>query len=167
MVNRGDYRIEIHLFWEKIPILGVNFGTTVLAKRISALPPLGTLPAFPISSPGTPRPDRQERDLMTEAQPNLFTRGDTFFGVCEALGEDLGIHSNWLRLGFAGIFFLAPVAVVTGYLALGVIIALTRRLVPNPVRPRSVQIEQSAEAAPAAETVPMAANETEALPLAA
>ena len=103
----------------------------------------------------------------TDRQPNLFTREDTFFGVCEALGEDLGIHSNWLRLGFAGIFFLAPVAVVLGYLALGLIIALTRRLVPNPARPQTAPAAETVEAAPTTETVPVPANEPEALPLAA
>lgn len=104
---------------------------------------------------------------MTEAQPNLFTREDTFFGVCEALGEDIGIHGNWLRLTFAGAFFFAPLPVVAGYLALGLIIFLTRRLVPNVARPQPLAIEQSAEAVPTVEAAPLAANEPEALPLAA
>ena len=103
----------------------------------------------------------------TDRQPNLFTREDTFFGVCEALGEDLGIHSNWLRLAFAGIFFLAPVAVVIGYLALGLIIALTRRLVPNPALPQTAPVDQTTDAVAALDPLPIAANEAEALPMAA
>lgn len=105
--------------------------------------------------------------LTSERQPNLFTREDTFFGVCEALGEDLGIHSNWLRLAFAGAFFFAPLQVVLGYLALGLVVAVTRRLFPNPARQQTAQIEQSVEVTASAETVPVAANEPELVPLAA
>ena len=31
---------------------------------------------------------------------NLFTRDDTFFGICEGVGEDFGFNANWRRLAF-------------------------------------------------------------------
>ena len=70
---------------------------------------------------------------MQAVQGNLFTRDDTFFGVCEGIGQDLGIHANWLRLGFALTLFFSPVAAIGGYAAAGAIVALTRWLAPVPV----------------------------------
>lgn len=111
---------------------------------------------------------------MTSA-PNLFTRDDTFLGVCEALGEDFGIHANWLRLGLAGALFFAPVPVIVTYLALGVLVAASRWLFPAPVAPQLMTddrvaapaMEQSDAATTAAEVQPVPANEQELLPLAA
>jgi hypothetical protein len=51
---------------------------------------------------------------MQTAQPNLFTRPDTFFGVCQGLGEDLRFHPNILRLALAGLFFWSPYIAVAG-----------------------------------------------------
>lgn len=62
---------------------------------------------------------------------SLLSRGDTFFGVCEGLGEDLGIHSNLIRLAFAGLLFWNPVAALISYLAAGSFVAALRWLVPN------------------------------------
>ena len=45
---------------------------------------------------------------MTTTQPSLFTRPDTFFGVCQGIGEDLGIHPNLFRVSFGMAFFFAP-----------------------------------------------------------
>ena len=124
---------------------------------------------------------------MTDAQPNMFNRGDTFFGVCQALGEDIGIHSNWLRLAFAGAFFFAPMPVVAGYLGLGLIVALVRWIAPVPQSAivSSASDDASVEAGPAlapaaglfgtdrSATTPayaaedQSADEPEALPLAA
>ncbi|HEX8256593.1 MAG TPA: PspC domain-containing protein [Allosphingosinicella sp.] len=97
---------------------------------------------------------------MQSYQPYLFNRSDTFFGVCEGLGEDFGFNANYLRVALALAIFWNPVMVAGGYAGAGVIVALSRWLVPNP-RP--------APAVEAAET-PMPANTTEpaeALPLAA
>ena len=38
---------------------------------------------------------------MQDTNSSVLTRDDTFFGVCEAIGEDLGINAQLLRLGFA------------------------------------------------------------------
>ncbi len=105
---------------------------------------------------------------MTDTQPNLFTRDDTFFGVCEALGEDVGVHSNWLRLAFAGAFFFSPAAVVAGYFVLGLIVAVSRWIAPAPARPQPSPIaEQTGDAEREMMAIPSPANEAEPLPIAA
>jgi phage shock protein C len=68
---------------------------------------------------------------MQDRQPNLFTREDTMFGVCEGLGEDLGINPLWLRLALTGFLFLQPAAAIGTYLAAGAIVFGSRWLFPN------------------------------------
>lgn len=69
--------------------------------------------------------------MTTATHQNLFTRDDTFFGVCEALGEDLHIPSNLLRISLAPLLIWNPVGTVVGYLAVGVVIASIRFIFPN------------------------------------
>lgn len=76
---------------------------------------------------------------------NLFARPDTFFGICEGLGEDLGIHPNFLRLALAGALFWNPLAALAIYASAGAIVLATRLLFPNP----RVAAPQAAEAVPA------------------
>ena len=64
-------------------------------------------------------------------QPALPLRGDTFLGVCEAIGRDFGFSPNWLRVAFAVVFLASPAIVVGTYLALGVIVAISRYLAPD------------------------------------
>lgn len=68
---------------------------------------------------------------MTDRPQNLFTRDDTFFGVCEALGEDLHIPSNLFRLALAPLLIWNPLATVIGYFAVGCVIAVLRFAFPN------------------------------------
>ena len=97
---------------------------------------------------------------MQSDNGNVFTRDDTFFGVCQAIGEDLGFSPNWLRAGFGVMLIYSPVATIGVYLALGLAVAMLRWLVPNP---RAARIEAAAPA----ETAPVeAAVEAEAVPLA-
>ena len=70
--------------------------------------------------------------IMQAKRQNLFTRDDTIFGVCEAIGEDFHIPANLLRIALAPMLGLYPVATVGGYLAVGCVIALTRWFFPNP-----------------------------------
>lgn len=95
-----------------------------------------------------------------QSNGSLLSRGDTFFGVCEGLGEDLGIHSNLIRLAFAGLLFWNPVAALISYPAAGLFVAALRWMVPN---------APSAEAkAPAEDAVPQIdQTQDEQLPLAA
>ena len=67
---------------------------------------------------------------MQRSQPSLFTRHDTFFGVCEAIGQDFRFNANWLRLGFGVALLLSPLAALGVYLGLGVVIAVSRWLFP-------------------------------------
>lgn len=63
---------------------------------------------------------------------NLFLRNDTILGVCEAIGREFGFHPNWLRVGLAFALFFAPFAVIGGYVALAIPIALARWIYPVP-----------------------------------
>ncbi|HEX8653600.1 MAG TPA: PspC domain-containing protein [Allosphingosinicella sp.] len=63
---------------------------------------------------------------------NLFTRDDTFLGVCEAIGEDFRISPLLLRLGMTAFLFFNPLAAVATYLGAGILIALSRWMAPNP-----------------------------------
>ena len=81
------------------------------------------------------------------AHRNVFTRDDTMFGICQAIGEDFGFSPNWLRVGFAIAVFFAPVSVVIAYFALGVIVMVSRLLVRGPRKAKAEAI--GAGAAPA------------------
>ena len=70
--------------------------------------------------------------MMTDAQPsNIFARSDTFFGVCEAIGQDFGFNPNWLRVAFAVPLIYSPVVAIAAYVAIGVIVAASRFLFPG------------------------------------
>ncbi len=70
--------------------------------------------------------------MMQNVSPNVFTRDDTIFGVCQALGEDFRFNPVILRVLFALGVFVNARAVIAGYLALGVIVLISRLLVRNP-----------------------------------
>jgi phage shock protein PspC (stress-responsive transcriptional regulator) len=63
--------------------------------------------------------------------PNLLTRGDTLFGVCQGLGEDLGFNPNWLRVTFAVLLLANPTIVVGTYGALAVVVFASRVIAPD------------------------------------
>lgn len=93
---------------------------------------------------------------------NLFLRNDTILGVCEAIGGDFGIHPNWLRVSFAVAIFFAPFAVIAGYVALAVPVAVARWMYPTKVEAPKEPVE------PAGTATTVAQDEEEAaLPLAA
>jgi phage shock protein PspC (stress-responsive transcriptional regulator) len=84
---------------------------------------------------------------MQTAQPNVFARDHTLFGVCEALGEDLGFSPILLRIAFSVGLFFSPVGALAAYAALGVLVAFTRLVAPNP-RPAAVSQAETAPAIP-------------------
>lgn len=53
------------------------------------------------------------------------------FGICARIGEDFGFNPLWLRLAFAGLLILNPVAVIGAYFALGLVVLTSRMLFPN------------------------------------
>ena len=68
---------------------------------------------------------------MQENQPALPLRDHTVLGVCEALGEDFGFNPLWLRILFASGVIWKPVEVIALYLAIGVLVMISRLLVPS------------------------------------
>ena len=69
---------------------------------------------------------------MNAPQGNIFTRDDTFFGVCEGLGQDLRINPNLIRIAFAVGVYLNPMLAVGLYFGLGLVVLATRMLVREP-----------------------------------
>jgi phage shock protein PspC (stress-responsive transcriptional regulator) len=99
-------------------------------------------------------------------QPNnLFFRDDTILGVCEALGEDFRFNPIYLRVALSVALIWNPAVIIGGYLAAGVVIAVSRLLSPNPRVTAPAEEAQPALAAPQAQV--LADNETEALAVAA
>jgi phage shock protein PspC (stress-responsive transcriptional regulator) len=91
--------------------------------------------------------------MQTAAQPNLFTREDTFFGVCAGLGEDFGFSPTYLRVAFAALLFFNPAAALGTYAVAGMVVLASRWMSPNP---RPAFAAQPAAAQP----VPVADNES-------
>lgn len=67
---------------------------------------------------------------MEQETTNLFRRRDTFFGVCEAVGQDFGFNPLWLRLAFIAPIFFFPVQSFAAYFGLGAVVLASRRLFP-------------------------------------
>ena len=99
---------------------------------------------------------------MQNANTNLFLRDDTFFGVCQGIGEDLGISPNILRVAFAPLLFFSWQGAIGLYVGLGLLVLTTRLLAPVPKVASRKTIAAEAAPAPVAETV-----EEEQLPIAA
>jgi len=68
-----------------------------------------------------------------EKKTNIMLRNDTILGVCEAIGQDVGINPNWLRVAFCVPVFWNPTLVMATYLALGLVVAATRFAFPDRV----------------------------------
>jgi phage shock protein PspC (stress-responsive transcriptional regulator) len=61
----------------------------------------------------------------------LPLRGDTFLGVCEAMGQDTRIPADLFRIAFAALFFWSMGLALAVYLGLGAVIAVSRWLFPT------------------------------------
>lgn len=68
---------------------------------------------------------------MSNAHPNLLTRDDTFFGVCEALGQDLGFNPIYLRAALGVLLLWNPVVVLVAYAGAAVVVLLSRLIFPT------------------------------------
>lgn len=68
---------------------------------------------------------------MPNVNTNLVFRNDTILGVCEAIGQDFGFHPNYLRVTLACLVYFNPVAVIGGYLVLGIVVAASRWVAPD------------------------------------
>ena len=95
---------------------------------------------------------------MQTSQPSVLASDRTLLGVCEALGEDLGFNPIFLRIPFGIGLMLNPVAVVATYLGLGLLVAFTRYLAPNPKPAALAEAEPSpASRVPEVEAEPVMA----------
>lgn len=92
---------------------------------------------------------------MQSPQPSLFSRPDTFFGVCEAIGQDFGFNPNYLRVAFGATVLLSPVTVLATYVGLGAIVFASRRLFPA----RAVSVAATDVREPDAVSAPEARND--------
>ena len=91
---------------------------------------------------------------------SIFTRSDTMLGVCQALGEDLGISPNWFRVGLALIVVVNFGAAFAAYGALALIVLASRILFPNSRKAETEVAPAAAEkaAAPVIEAAPVMAE---------
>lgn len=78
------------------------------------------------------------KELNMTNQTPLPLRHDTILGVCEAIGQDFGFNPIWLRLAFIAPVFIAPMAAIAAYLALGALVAAVHYFFPN--QPASDQV---------------------------
>lgn len=69
--------------------------------------------------------------MMQQETTNLFRRRDTFFGICEAVGEDFGFNPLWLRLAFIAPLFFFPVQSFAAYFGLGLVVLASRLIFPD------------------------------------
>ena len=79
---------------------------------------------------------------------SIFTREDTFFGVCFAIGADFGFSPTWLRIAFAFLFFWSPAAAAGVYAASGAIVLASRLLVPEAAHAADASEQESADEYP-------------------
>ena len=80
---------------------------------------------------------------MESTHSSVLTRDDTFFGVCEALGQDFGFNPFYLRLALGVGLIWNPLAIVAAYAALGLLIAVTRFIAPDPRSVEAVETERA------------------------
>lgn len=66
-----------------------------------------------------------------ENQVALPLRSHTILGVCEAVGEDFGFNPVFLRVPLAASVIISPMWAIGAYLALGVVVLVSRVLFPN------------------------------------
>ena len=96
---------------------------------------------------------------MQNETTNLFRRRDTFFGICEAVGQDFGFNPLYLRLAFIAPLFFFPVQTFAAYFALGLVVLASRLIFPAKTagQPALTTIEADAPKADKAEELALAA----------
>lgn len=98
---------------------------------------------------------------MENETTNLFRRRDTFFGICEAVGQDFGFNPLWLRLAFVAPLFFFPAETFVGYFALGLVVLASRLIFPAKAaaaaQPTLSTVEADAPKAEKAEELALAA----------
>jgi phage shock protein PspC (stress-responsive transcriptional regulator) len=86
---------------------------------------------------------------MANKTSNLFLRNDTIFGVCEGLGQDVGINPNFLRVPLGVAIIFAPLWVIGIYAGLGLLVLASRLLFPDRAANVAAVTSEPAPVAPA------------------
>ena len=68
---------------------------------------------------------------MQLSRNSLSLRSDTMFGVCEALGQDLGINANWFRVAFAAAVIFNLEYALLAYVGIGALVLVSRLVYPG------------------------------------
>jgi phage shock protein PspC (stress-responsive transcriptional regulator) len=97
-------------------------------------------------STATAQENETRMQMAAGREPSLPLRGDTLLGVCEAVGQDLGINPNWLRIPFAAALLWNPEVIVACYMGLGLVVAVTRWLFPVRARAAKPALTAAAQA---------------------
>ena len=101
------------------------------------------MPAF--AAPAPHQVASQPAPLASDdADRPLPLRNDTILGVCEALGQEFGFNPIYLRIAFAGLFYIGATVGIGTYLALGAGVALARWLYPDQAPAAAALAEQPA-----------------------
>ncbi|MBA2467684.1 MAG: PspC domain-containing protein [Sphingomonas sp.] len=95
-----------------------------LAANPTASPTATDLPPPAAAAAQTPQP-------VAERQLALPLRNDTILGVCQGIGEEFGVHANWLRVPIAGLVMFNWMAALGIYLALGLALLASRLVYPR------------------------------------
>lgn len=111
---------------------------------------------------GLPTAAKSKDRTMANENQNIFSRQDTFFGICEAVGQDFGFNPLYLRLAFVAPLFFFPVQTFAAYFGLGLIVLASRFFFPSQRAADTADAPALTEAAPAAK-----AEKAEELALAA
>jgi phage shock protein C len=90
---------------------------------------------------------------------SIIARDDTLLGVCFALGEDFGFNPVYLRVPLGAIVLWSLPLALAAYAALGLLVALSRWMAPNPPSFADEEPESPCGEAPAEwqEELPLAA----------
>jgi phage shock protein C len=91
---------------------------------------------------------QEDKKKMDTDTTNLFRRRDTFFGICEAVGQDFGFNPLWLRLAIVAPLFFFPVQTFIAYFALGAVVLVSRLLFPAKANAAAPMLTTAADSAP-------------------
>jgi phage shock protein C len=67
---------------------------------------------------------------MTASDSVFFGRSDTFFGICEAMGQDLRISPTLFRVAIGVGVLFHPLATLGVYATAGIVVLATRLAIP-------------------------------------
>ena len=76
---------------------------------------------------------------------SIIARDDTLLGVCFALGEDFGFNPVYLRVPLGAIVLWSLPLALAVYAALGVLVAVSRWIAPDPVEAAAAEAEEPCE----------------------